>query len=61
MRAMVFRPLMGRMGRFRYELDGDRYVQTRIPGGGRDADRALSFYHDTTPPVQRALMYLAKT
>ena len=39
----MFRPLMGRMGRFRYGLDGDQYVRT-IPGGGHDADRALPFY-----------------
>ena len=31
-----------------------------IPGGSQDADRCCHFTHDTTPTVQRALMYSAK-
>ena len=35
---------MGRMGGFRYELDGDRYVRAMDTMRGRNADRALPFY-----------------
>ena len=60
-RSTVFRPLMERMRRFRYGLDGDRYVRTMNTRRAMTQTERCHFTHDTTPMVQRALMYSAET